>query len=114
MYASRDVEEEDTSDRKVCRLVAHSVTYSYVFYYYQETVPTSNNTFDHLPALSAPCQSDLRDELERYLAIDPEEVADALLWWFERKHLYPRLYRMALDYLSIPRKSLCILLLFDD
>jgi hypothetical protein len=60
--------------------------------------------FDSLPALSAPHRSELRNELESYLATDPTEVADALLWWFERKHIYPHLYRMALDYLSIPRK----------
>ena len=86
--------------------------------FHQEIVPSlmSNNTFDHLPALSAPRQSYLRDKLERYLSTDPEEVADALLWWFERKHLYPCLYRMALDYLSIPCKSLyfVFLLLFND
>ena len=67
--------------------------------------PTSSSkTFDHILALSAPRQSDLRNELERFLATDPEEVADVLLWWFEQKHIYPRLYRMALDYLSIPHK----------
>ena len=52
----------------------------------------------------APKPSTLRDELERYLSTDPEDVKDALLWWYERKDVYPRLHRMALDYLSIPRE----------
>ena len=73
----------------------------------------STNTFDNLPALSAPRQEDLRDELDRYLSTDPEEVADPLRWWFERKHMYPRLYRMALDYLSIPREFSTIFLRTD-
>lgn len=58
--------------------------------------------FDELPALAAPTQSDLRDELECYLSSDPEHVGDVLLWWFERQQAYPSLSRMAMDYLSIP------------
>jgi hypothetical protein len=60
------------------------------------------NIFDHLPALSAPKTKELRDELARYLSTDPEQVDDVLLWWHERKSMYPRLSRMALDYLTIP------------
>jgi len=60
--------------------------------------------FDNLPALQAPRRSELRDELESFLSTDPEHVEDVLLWWFEHKHMYPRLYRMALDYLTIPGK----------
>lgn len=59
--------------------------------------------FDNLPSLIAPRSSALRDELDRYLSTGPEDVQDALLWWYERKHIYPRLHRMALDYLAIPR-----------
>ena len=57
--------------------------------------------FDDLPLLSTPHQHECT-ELERYLSIDTEHVKDALLWWFEHKHVYPQLSRMALDYLSIP------------
>jgi hypothetical protein len=60
------------------------------------------NMFDDLPALAAPKPSDLRDELESYLSSDPEHVADVLLWWFERQHMYPALSCMAVDYLTIP------------
>ena len=38
-----------------------------------------------------------------YLSTERElSVKDSLLWWYERKHIYPRLSRMAMDYLSIP------------
>jgi hypothetical protein len=65
----------------------------------------SQNTFDNLPSLSAPTLKELRDELDRYLSTDPEHVTDVLMWWTERHSQYPRLSRMALDYLSIPGKS---------
>ena len=58
--------------------------------------------FDSLPALAPPDSSELRDELDRYLGTDPEQVADVCQWWYERRVAYPRLHRMALDYLTIP------------
>lgn len=58
--------------------------------------------FDNLPALVAPAPAELRGELERYLSTDPEHVTDVLEWWYKRKAIYPRLHRMALDYLTIP------------
>ena len=33
---------------------------------------------------------------------------DPLKWWHDNRHVYPVLYRMALDYLSIPGESLSI------
>jgi len=66
----------------------------------------SKNTFDNLPAIAAPKPSDLRNELERFLGTDPEFVPDVLAWWHERRKLYPRLSRMARDYLSIPGEFL--------
>jgi len=62
----------------------------------------TENIFDHLPALNALKAKELRDELARYLSTDPEQVDDVLLWWHERKSMYPRLSRMALNYLTIP------------
>ena len=44
------------------------------------------------------------DELGRFLSIKPENVTDAVQWWYENRNNYPRLYRMALDYLTIPGK----------
>ncbi len=60
--------------------------------------------FDDLPALSAPSPSELRDELDRYLSTDPEQVTDVCRWWYEQRVAYPRLHCMALNYLTIPGK----------
>ena len=68
---------------------------------------STENLFDDLPALSAPPKSELRDELDRYLSTDPEHVTDAFAWWYERRSVYPRLHRMALDYLTIPGELFC-------
>ena len=45
------------------------------------------------------------DEITRYLQTAPDKVDDPLGWWYERRHMFPRLSRMARDYLSIPGKS---------
>ena len=58
--------------------------------------------FDDLPALSALLSSELRDELDRYLNTDPEQVSDVIRWWYEHRGAYPRLHCMVLDYLTIP------------
>jgi hypothetical protein len=68
--------------------------------------------FDNLPALSAPRIRELRDDLDRYLGTDPEYVVDVLMWWTERKSMYPRLSRMALNYLSIPGELITSCTLF--
>jgi hypothetical protein len=46
------------------------------------------------------------DELQRYLAADVEDVKDGLMWWHERRAVFPRLSRMGRDYLSIPGEFL--------
>ena len=45
------------------------------------------------------------DELQRYLATDIEDVKDPLMWWHQRRKTFPRLSRMARDYLTIPGES---------
>ena len=45
-----------------------------------------------------------RDELDEYLAQPVEHVADALMWWRNKRHVFPKLSKMAADYLSIPGK----------
>ena len=72
----------------------------------------SENIFDNLPSIQAPRPSDLRDELERFVSTDPEHVDDVFIWWYERKHIYPHLHRMALDYLTIPGMLMSIPVLF--
>jgi hypothetical protein len=64
------------------------------------------NIFDNIPALAKPKLSELRDELAAYLSTDPEHVDNVLAWWFERRSVYPHLYRMALDYLTLPGKPI--------
>ena len=56
--------------------------------------------FDTL--MDATPTSSWNDELQRYLAADIEDVKDGLLWWHEKRAVFPRLSRMARGYLSIP------------
>ena len=65
----------------------------------------SDNIFDALPTLSEPTKAALFDELTRYLSAPVERTLNPLLWWVEKQAIYPRLSRMARDYLSIPGKS---------
>ena len=46
----------------------------------------------------------VQDELTRYLARGVERIEndDPLRWWHEQRDIYPRLSRMAADYLSLP------------
>jgi len=41
-------------------------------------------------------------EIEEFLSQPVESVEDPLKWWFNKRHIFPNLHRMALDYLSIP------------
>ena len=90
-------------DQPVCflTLLVHDLTYQLL----QECAPKSDNIFDNLPTLSVARKRALADEITRYLASPPEATANALLWWIEKEHLYPRLSCMARDYLSIPGKE---------
>lgn len=59
------------------------------------------NIFEKLAR--APLEKDaIKDELKRYLSDKREQVVDAVEWWYARRKTYPRLSRMALDYLTIP------------
>lgn len=46
------------------------------------------------------------DELEDYLRQPVEKVSDPLKWWVNNRDTYPTLYRMTLDYLSVPQLRL--------
>ena len=52
-------------------------------------------------AATPPC------ELDEYLRQPVEAVSDPLKWWHNHKFVYPNLYRMGLDFLSIPGMSAC-------
>jgi len=47
------------------------------------------------------------DELDSYLATSLEVIApgDAIKWWLDHRSMFPRLSRMAIDYLTIPGTS---------
>jgi hypothetical protein len=53
----------------------------------------------------------LDDEITHYLKEDIEniKISKGLQWWAGKRQTYPRLSRMALNYLSIPGKCLCIM-----
>jgi len=46
--------------------------------------------------------SSMDDKLQRYLAADVEDVMDGLIWWYERRAIFPQLSCMARNYPSIP------------
>jgi hypothetical protein len=58
--------------------------------------------FDDLDDISAPIEKKLKDEIKAYLNADLETHDNVLEWWRGRRKTYPRLSRMALDYLTIP------------
>ena len=64
--------------------------------------------FDKIMDAAPTSSSD--DELQRYLAADVEDVKDGLMWWYDKRATFPRLSRMARDYLSIPREYLHLLM----
>lgn len=64
--------------------------------------PQDTNIFDRLPALSQPKPTASAEELNSYLNADIEDVSDPIAWWHGHRKTYPRLSRMALDYLTIP------------
>jgi hypothetical protein len=80
----------------------HILTHYFYLFIFQ--VSSSQNLFNDLPALLAPATTELHDKLDQYLSMDPEHVSgkSVFAWWYERRGVYPRLYRMALDYLTIP------------
>jgi hypothetical protein len=50
--------------------------------------------------LAKPKLMRLQDKLAAYLSTDPKYVEDVLTWWYEKRSTYPRLSRMASDYLQ--------------
>ena len=72
-----------------------------------------SNVFNNLPAFR-PIEFGTFNELTCYLHSNNEDVKNKhlLQWWCEHKHVYPHLSWMALDYHTIPCKSLMFLLCF--
>jgi len=46
--------------------------------------------------------TEFANELDHFLSTQTEQTDNVLMWWTEHHHVFPRLSRMALDYLSIP------------
>ena len=60
------------------------------------------NMLDDLLSFTPLSSTPVIDELQLYLSTDPENVQDAIQWWYEKWKTFSCLYRMALNYLSIP------------
>jgi len=60
---------------------------------------------DALDLLDIP-MDDIYDmsELDDYLSKPVEKVRDPIGWWWHHRASYPKLSKMALDYLSVPRE----------
>jgi hypothetical protein len=90
-----------------------TIKVSRIYYFFTISTRASSpiqiggNICDNLPALIAPKLTNLLDELDHYLAADPEYAENVLRWWYERRAMYLHLSRMARDYLSIPGMSTC-------
>ncbi|KAF4612579.1 hypothetical protein D9613_012726 [Agrocybe pediades] len=63
----------------------------------------ATNIFNDLPECAPlTATAAIGDELKNYLNSKIEDALDPLKWWHQRRGEYPRLSRMALNYLSIP------------
>jgi hypothetical protein len=61
---------------------------------------TNDNAFDFF---DIPMQGIIEPhELDDYLSQAIERVRDPIEWWWDHRHIFPNLSKMALDYLSIP------------
>lgn len=90
----------------VCLLLFYSIYFKFLFRHRSSGVGKSRlgpfNIFYNLPSLAPPKASDLRDELDRYLSTDPEDVDNILAWWYEQHGAYPQLSHMVFYHLTIP------------
>lgn len=66
------------------------------------TDPYNQIIFGKLSFDITPQKNNYTDEIDRYLRAKREAPENVLLWWVEHRAEYPRLSRMALDYLTIP------------
>jgi len=78
-----------------------------------QLVSPSGNIFDNLLSLAPLKSSGVVDEIGLYLSVETENVMDPIKWWCEKRKTYPRLSRMALDYLTIPATSVDVERLFS-
>ena len=107
-YAGIRLENEDDSEESssVCNCIIISFISDQSSETQSPNVNSANLFHDLLScSSSAPANKELCTELTQYLSTGPENVKDPLLWWVEMRAVYPRLSRMARNYLCIPGMS---------
>jgi hypothetical protein len=52
------------------------------------------------------------NELDDYLRSPVENVTDPLKWWFDKRRTFPKLSRMARDFLSVPGRCHLVIVLY--
>lgn len=92
---SEDGHESDT----VCKTHLHFCFNSQLLT--QEST-SSKNIFDNPPTFAPLRKTVLVNEIQLYLTTECENVKNPIRWWYEKWKTYPCLYRMALDFMSIP------------
>jgi hypothetical protein len=101
-YAGPDNSDEDApvdSDAMVPSKKVHSSLLSFAPNPLTIAQP-SQNMFDTL--IAKPTISGDEDEFTDYLQTKTEQVDNPIAWWIGQRGQYPRLSRMAIDYLTIP------------
>jgi hypothetical protein len=83
----------------------HSATFSNPFKANEGVSIFANISIHTLAAASL-------SEIDEYLNRPVENILDPLKWWTDNRRVYPNLSSMALDYLSVPRKSFKFVMLF--
>ena len=77
-------------------------------YFYQQKVNSDDSSDKDIQIVDSDSSTDEEDfitELDNYLKSPRvKNIKDPLNWWYENRGLYPRLSRMARDFLMIPGK----------
>jgi len=73
--------------------------------------PTHANDFGNF---SVAARAVRESELDEFLRHPVEAVKDPLLWWYNKRLIYPNLSSMARDYLSIPPTSTAVERVFSQ
>ena len=77
-------------------------------YFYQQKVNSDDSSDEDIQIVDSDSSIDEEDfitELDNYLKSPRiKNIKDPLNWWYENHGLYPRLSRMARDFLMIPGK----------
>jgi hypothetical protein len=74
----------------------------------------SADTSDFADVSNISVTTDIANELDRFLQELVENVKEPLKWWFLNCLAYPKLSRMALDYLSVPPTSTAVERVFSQ